>query len=112
MIAMVLTSAAALPIQAAATDAENQGTAEEKKNKVIEVKEITENSIVFAVSEGRVYAIKVKDEKDSTKDVWKWAVETQYDTEAVSYTHLSAQYPEYRETRGTLREVGRTTSQG
>ena len=47
MIAMVLTSAAALPIQAAATDAENQGTAEEKKNKVIEVKEITENSIVF-----------------------------------------------------------------
>ena len=37
MIAMVLTSAAALPIQAAATDAENQGTAEEKKNKVIEV---------------------------------------------------------------------------
>ena len=30
MIAMVLTSAAALPIQAAATDAENQGTAEEK----------------------------------------------------------------------------------
>lgn len=82
MIAMVLTSAAALPIQAAATDAENQGTAEEKKNKVIEVKEITENSIVFAVSEGRVYAIKVKDEKDSTKDVWKWAVETQYDTEA------------------------------
>ncbi|GEM_PF-1007838 len=82
MIAMVLTSAAALPIQAAATDVENQGTAEEKKNKVIEVKEITENSIVFAVSEGRVYAIKVKDEKDPTKDVWKWAVETQYDTEA------------------------------
>ena len=41
MIAMVLTSAAALPIQAAATDAENQGTAEEKKNKVIEVKEKT-----------------------------------------------------------------------
>ena len=34
------------------------------------------------MSEGRVYAIKVKDEKDSTKDVWKWAVETQYDTEA------------------------------
>lgn len=82
MIAMVLTSAAAPPIQAAATDVENQGTAEEKKNKVIEVKEITENSIVFAVSEGRVYAIKVKDEKDPTKDVWKWAVETQYDTEA------------------------------
>ena len=58
------------------------GNCGRKKNKVIEVKEITENSIVFAVSEGRVYAIKVKDEKDSTKDVWKWAVETQYDTEA------------------------------
>lgn len=88
MIAMVISSVVALPIQVFA--AEGEAKTEEKV--FIEVAETTETSITLKAEEGYVYAIKVKDESAPAKDVWNWAKKEQYDAEAktVKFSELEA----------------------
>ena len=88
MFTVVLTSVAALPVQA--KEINNRAVTEEKK--VIEIAEKAQDSICLKAEEGYVYAIKMKDEKDPSKDTWKWAEETQYDkdTKTVKFEGLTA----------------------